>query len=135
MGIYRKQIEIVGDILYAAEELTIDQNGASITRLIQKANISHSRISKILTNLVSHGQFSGFADLSGNALPSAAGNLATGSLGSRICRHLIDTSAHVDFDWIGIDSTEIKSAGGSQKYLRSRELGPDYISKIFNLIS
>ena len=40
MGIYRKQIEIVGDILYAAEELTIDQNGASITRLIQKANIS-----------------------------------------------------------------------------------------------
>ena len=55
MGIYRKQIEIVGDILYAAEELTIDQNGASITRLIQKANISHSRISKILTNLVSQG--------------------------------------------------------------------------------
>ena len=42
MGIYRKQIEIVGDILYAAEELTIDYNGASITNLIQKANISHS---------------------------------------------------------------------------------------------
>ena len=55
MGIYRKQIEIVGDILYAAEELTIDHNGASITNLIQKANISHSRISKILTNLVSQG--------------------------------------------------------------------------------
>ena len=50
MGVYRKQIEIVGDILYAAEELTIDQEGASITNLIQKANISHSRISKILTN-------------------------------------------------------------------------------------
>ena len=49
MGIYRKQIQIVGDILYAAEELTIDHNGASITNLIQKANISHSRISKILT--------------------------------------------------------------------------------------
>ena len=29
--------------------------GASITKLIQKANISHSRISKILTNLVSQG--------------------------------------------------------------------------------
>ena len=38
MGVYRKQIEIVGDILYAAEELTIDQEGASITNLIQKAN-------------------------------------------------------------------------------------------------
>ena len=55
MGVYRKQIEIVGDILYAAEELTIDQEGASITNLIQKANISHTRISKILTNLVSQG--------------------------------------------------------------------------------
>ena len=55
MGTYRKQIQIVGDILDAAEELTIDQEGASITKLIQKANISHSRISKILTNLVSQG--------------------------------------------------------------------------------
>ena len=44
MGAYRKQIQIVGDILYAAEELTIDQNGASITRLIQKANISHKKM-------------------------------------------------------------------------------------------
>ena len=55
MGIYRKQIQIVGDILDAADELTIDQNGAPITKLIQKANISHSRILKILTNLVSQG--------------------------------------------------------------------------------
>ena len=55
MGTYRKQIQIVGDILYAAEELTIDHNGASITKLIQKANISHARISKILNNLVSQG--------------------------------------------------------------------------------
>ena len=55
MGTYRKQIQIVGDILDAAEELTIDQEGASITKLIQKANISHGRISKILTNLVSQG--------------------------------------------------------------------------------
>ena len=55
MGVYRKQIEIVGDILYAAEELTIDQNGASITNLIQKANVSYIRITKILTNLVSQG--------------------------------------------------------------------------------
>ncbi|MDA0756223.1 MAG: winged helix DNA-binding protein [Crenarchaeota archaeon] len=55
MGPYRNQIQIVGDILVAAEELTIDQDGAPITKLIQKANISHSRISKILTNLVSQG--------------------------------------------------------------------------------
>ena len=55
MGVYRKQIEIVSDILYAAEELTVDYDGATITNLIQKANISHNRISKILTNLVSQG--------------------------------------------------------------------------------
>jgi predicted transcriptional regulator len=55
MGTYRRQIEIVEDILDAAEELTIDQNGASITNLIQKANVSHTRISKILSNLVSQG--------------------------------------------------------------------------------
>ena len=55
MGVYRKQIQIVGDILHVAEELTVDNNGASITNLIQKANISHSRVSKILTNLVSQG--------------------------------------------------------------------------------
>ena len=55
MGVYLKQIQIVGDILHVAEELTVDNNGASITNLIQKANISHSRISKILTNLVSQG--------------------------------------------------------------------------------
>jgi transketolase len=58
----------------------------------------------------------------------------TGSLGSRICRHLIDTNSHVNFDWVGIDSTDLKSAGGSQKYLRSRELGQDYNSRIFNLV-
>ena len=55
MCIYRKQIQIVVDIIDAADELTIDQNGAPITKLIQKANISHSRILKILTNLVSQG--------------------------------------------------------------------------------
>jgi len=59
----------------------------------------------------------------------------TGSLGSRICRHLIDIKTHVNFDWVGIDSTRISPAGGSQKFLRSRELDPNYISKMFNLIS
>ena len=34
MGVYRKKIQIVGDILHVAEELTVDNNGASITNLL-----------------------------------------------------------------------------------------------------
>ena len=55
MGTYRAQIAIVSDILNVAEENTIDNDGASVTRLIRQANISHGRLSKILKTLVSQG--------------------------------------------------------------------------------
>ena len=55
MGLYRAQIAIVSDILDVAQENTFDNNGASITHLIRRANISHGRLSKILKNLVSQG--------------------------------------------------------------------------------
>ena len=55
MGIYRTQIVIVTDILDVAQQDTIEKNGATITHLIRKANISHGRLSKILKNLVSQG--------------------------------------------------------------------------------
>jgi|TARA_B100001750_G_scaffold70893_1_gene56580 predicted transcriptional regulator len=55
MGTYRAQIAIVTDILNVAEENTIDNDGASVTRLIRQANISHGRLSKILKTLVSQG--------------------------------------------------------------------------------
>ena len=55
MGMYRAQIVIVTDILYIAQENTLDNNGASVTHLIRRANISHGRLSKILKNLVSQG--------------------------------------------------------------------------------
>ena len=55
MGIYRTQIVIVTDILDVAQQDTIEKNGATITHLIRKANISHGRLSKILNNLVSQG--------------------------------------------------------------------------------
>ena len=54
-GLYRAQIAIVSDILDVAQENTFDNNGASITHLIRRANISHGRLSKILKNLVSQG--------------------------------------------------------------------------------
>ena len=55
MGIYRTQIVIVTDILDVAQQDTIEKNGATITHLIRKANISHGRLWKILKNLVSQG--------------------------------------------------------------------------------
>ena len=55
MGVYRAQIEIVGDILDVAQENTFDNDGATVTHLVRGANISHSRLSKILKNLVSQG--------------------------------------------------------------------------------
>jgi predicted transcriptional regulator len=55
MGLYRAQIVIVTDILDVVQEDTFDKDGASVTSLIRKANISHGRLSKILKNLVSQG--------------------------------------------------------------------------------
>ena len=55
MVTYRTKIEIVGDILISAHENAIEQDGISIIQLIRQANISHGRLSKILSNLVSQG--------------------------------------------------------------------------------
>ena len=54
-AIYRTHMKIIGDILITTRDNLPDEQGASITYLIRKANISHSRISKILGILVSQG--------------------------------------------------------------------------------
>lgn len=48
-------MRIIGDILSTTRDDLQDEDGASVTYLIRKANISHSRISRILKNLVSQG--------------------------------------------------------------------------------
>ena len=48
-------MKIIGDILTTTRDDLADDNGASVTYLIRKANISHVRISRILNNLVSQG--------------------------------------------------------------------------------
>jgi transketolase len=53
-----------------------------------------------------------------------------GSLGSKICRFLLEKRLNKTFDWIGVDGKTLKSAGGSEEYLRSRELGTNYIENI-----
>lgn len=51
---YRTKLEIVGDILSTTRD-NVEDEGAGITYLIRKANISHGRISNILSTLVSQG--------------------------------------------------------------------------------
>ena len=48
-------MKIIGDILSTTRDDLQDEDGATITYLIRKANISHSRISRILKTLVSQG--------------------------------------------------------------------------------
>ena len=55
MAEYRTHMKIIGDILATTRDDLQDEDGATITYLIRKANISHSRISRILKTLVSQG--------------------------------------------------------------------------------
>ncbi len=48
-------MKIIGDILSTTRDDLQDEDGATVTYLIRKANISHSRISRILKTLVSQG--------------------------------------------------------------------------------
>jgi len=54
MPTHRTQMKIVGEILGTTID-TDSQDGTTITHLIRVANISHGRISTILSNLVSQG--------------------------------------------------------------------------------
>jgi len=53
MAEYRTHLKIIGDILSTTRDDLQDEDGATVTYLIRKANISHSRISLILKTLVS----------------------------------------------------------------------------------
>lgn len=55
MAEYRTHLKIIGDILVTTRDELQDENGATVTYLIRKANISHVRISRILRILVSQG--------------------------------------------------------------------------------
>jgi predicted transcriptional regulator len=50
MASYRTSMQIVGDLLTVTKES--GQNGIKTTALISKANLPHSRLSKLLTNLI-----------------------------------------------------------------------------------
>ncbi len=53
MASYRTSMQIIGDLLTAAEQS--GQEGIKTTALITKANLPHSRLSKFLSNLTGSG--------------------------------------------------------------------------------
>ena len=55
MAEYRTHMKIIGDILETTRDNFQDDDGATVTYLIRRANISHGRISRILKDLVSQG--------------------------------------------------------------------------------
>ena len=55
MAGYRTRIEIIGDILSTARDDCQDEQGATVTYLIKKANVSYPRLSEILGMLVKQG--------------------------------------------------------------------------------
>ena len=55
MAQYRTQARIVADILSTARDLSVDNGGVGITALLRKGNVSYSRMSKLITDLVGSG--------------------------------------------------------------------------------
>ena len=53
MASYRTSMQIVGDLLTATQQS--GQEGIKTTNLLTKANLSHSRLSKFLSNLTGAG--------------------------------------------------------------------------------
>jgi len=53
MTVYRKSTQIVADLLIAAEQS--GQEGIKTTRLLTKANLPHSRLTKFIENLTGAG--------------------------------------------------------------------------------
>lgn len=55
MVTYRTQVKIVADVLLVAKDDTNGAKGVGISTILRKANISYSRLAKLLGELVSSG--------------------------------------------------------------------------------
>ena len=53
MALYRTSMQIIGDLLTVTKES--GQEGIKTTALISKANVPHSRLSKLVSNLIGSG--------------------------------------------------------------------------------
>ncbi len=55
MAQYRTQVKIVADVLSTARDMNTEGTGVGITMLLRKGNLSYSRMSKLVSQLVGSG--------------------------------------------------------------------------------
>lgn len=55
MAQYRTQVRIIADVLSTARDMNTEGSGVGITMLLRKGNMSYSRMSKLLSELVGSG--------------------------------------------------------------------------------
>ena len=55
MAQYRTQVRIIADVLGAARDMNTEGSGVGITTLLRRGNMSYSRMSKLITELVGSG--------------------------------------------------------------------------------
>ena len=55
MAQYRTQVRIIADVLSTARDMNTEGNGVGITALLRKGNMSYTRMTKLLTELVGSG--------------------------------------------------------------------------------
>ena len=55
MAQYRTQVRIIADVLSTARDMNSGGHGVGVTTLLRKGNLSYSRMSKLLSELVGSG--------------------------------------------------------------------------------
>ncbi len=52
---YRTQVRIIADVLSTARDMNSEGNGVGVTTLLRRGNMSYTRMSKLLSELVGSG--------------------------------------------------------------------------------
>ncbi len=55
MAQYRTQVRIIADVLSTARDLNTEGTGVGVTALLRRGNLSYTRMSKLLSELVGSG--------------------------------------------------------------------------------
>ena len=55
MAQYRTQVRIIADVLSSARDLNTEGTGVGVTALLRRGNMSYTRMSKLLSELVGAG--------------------------------------------------------------------------------
>lgn len=55
MAQYRTQVRIIADVLSTARDMNTEGEGVGVTTLLRRGNMSYSRMSKLLSELVGSG--------------------------------------------------------------------------------